>query len=202
MMNRDTHRTNQLHTRTITCEAFSRDDDLIDIEGTLIDVKHQPFTLPERGVLMPGDALHEMKFVITIDSDFYIRDAWTATLQSPYRICNAINDHYRQIIGLRIEPGFTSKVKQLFKGIDGCAHLTEMLPTMATIAYQVGWTPKNKQISNNNSSANSVNRPTPFGGCHALRYDGEVVKVYYPQHFKQSLSSETRELVSVETDAL
>ncbi len=185
-MNQATHRTKQLHTRTITCEAFARDDDLIDLEGTLIDVKHQPFTLPERGVMMPGEALHEMKFVITIDRDYFIRDAWTKTLQSPYRICNAINDHYRQIIGLRIESGFTRKVKQLFRGIEGCAHLTEMLPTMATIAFQVVWTSSDKRTSSENADADSVNRPTPLGGCHALRKDGEVVKLYYPQHFVQS----------------
>jgi hypothetical protein len=184
-MNLVTNRTKQLHTRTITCEAFSRDDDLIDIEGTLTDIKHQPFTLPERGVVLPGEALHEMKFVITIDRDYVIRDAKTITLQSPYKICNAINDKYKEIIGLRIESGFTRKIKKLFKGIDGCAHLTEMLPTMATIAFQVVWSTKEKQNSGNESEVDAVNRPTPFGGCHALRYDGEVVKQYFPQHFKQ-----------------
>jgi len=198
-MNPAAIRTKQLHTRTITCEAFSRDDDLIDIEGTLVDVKHQPFTLPEKGVVMPGEALHEMKFVITIDRDYFIRDAKAITLQSPYRICNAINDNYRQIIGLRIEPGFTKKVKKLFKGIDGCAHLTEMLPTMATIAFQVGWSSKDKQNSSNNSETNPVNRPTPFGGCHALRYDGEIVKLYFPQHFKQGIRSEAVESIGIET---
>ncbi len=196
-MNAAIHRTKKLHTRTITCEAFSRDDDLIDIEGTLIDVKHQPFTLPERGVLIPGDALHEMKFIITIDRDFVIRDASTITFQSPYRICSAINDKYRQIIGLRIEPGFTRKVKQLFKGIDGCAHLTEMLPTMATIAFQVGWSSKDKQNRSNISEDNSVNRPTPLGGCHALRYDGEVVRHYFPEHFKQSIATESSEAINL-----
>ena len=196
-MNKEIQRTKKLHTRTITCEAYSRDDDLIDIEGTLIDVKHQAFSLPERGVLMPGEALHEMKFVITIDRDFVIKDASTITLQSPYRICDAINDKYRQIIGLRIESGFTRKIKHLFKGIDGCAHLTEMLPTMATIAFQVGWSSKDKQNDSNNSEANSVNRPTPLGGCHALRFDGEVVKLYFPQHFKNSIATDSSEAIIV-----
>ncbi len=196
-MNRAANRTKQLHTRTITCEAFARDDDLIDIEGTLTDIKHQPFTLPERGVVMPGEALHEMKFIITIDRDYVIRDAKTITLQSPYRICNAINDSYRRIVGLRIESGFTRKVKQLFKGIDGCAHLTEMLPTMATIAFQVGWSNKDKQ-KNNNTEDDSVNRPTPFGGCHALRSDGEVVKLYYPEHFKPVGNNDIKGLNGVE----
>lgn len=184
MMNQISRRAKKLLTRTITCEAFSRDDDLIDIEGTLIDIKDQPFTLPERGVVRPGEALHEMKFVITIDRDYLIRDAKAITLQSPYRICNSINDNYRKLIGLRIESGFTKKVKQLFRGVDGCAHLTEMLPTMATIAFQAGWSTKDKQNSSNDFEANSANRSTPFGGCHALRYDGEVVKLYFPQHFK------------------
>jgi len=171
----------QVHTRTITCAAFVHSDGLVDIEGTLRDIKYQPLILPERGVVAPGEAVHEMKFVITIDRTFLIRDAQAITLQSPYQICGTINDTYRQIIGLRLEPGFTQKIKRLFRGISGCQHLTELLPPMATTAFQVVWA--SKETYSEIADSDSANRPTPLGGCHALRQDGDVVKLHFPQHY-------------------
>ena len=172
-----------LHTRTVTCAAFARDDDLIDIEGTLLDIKPYPFLLPERGVVQPGEAVHEMKLVITIDRSFLIVDAKAQTLHSPYRICSSINESYRQIIGLRIEPGFTQNIKRLFKGVSGCPHLSELLPPMATTAFQVLWASKEAY---SDPEGQSKNRPTPLGGCHALRHDGDVVRLYFPHHYRAS----------------
>ena len=176
----------QVHTRTITCAAFVHGDGLVDIEGTLRDIKYQPLILPERGVVAPGEAIHEMKLVITIDRTFLIRDAQAITLQSPYQICGEINDRYRQIIGLRIEPGFTQKIKRLFRGISGCQHLTELLPPMATTAFQVIWASK-ETYSEIDTGGDAANRPTPLGGCHALRQDGEVVRLHFPKHYVQAV---------------
>jgi len=174
-----------VHTRTITCTAFVRDDSLVDVEGTLLDIKHQPFVLAERGVVAAGEAIHEMKFVLTIDHDFVIRDAKAVTLQSPFKICSAINESYRQLIGLRIEPGFTRQVKQLFKGVAGCQHLTELLSPMVATAFQVKWAAKDNYIDKN-SDDNSINQTTPLDGCHALRQDGEVVKLHFPKYYLKS----------------
>ena len=174
----------QLHTRTITCEAFAHGDGLVDIEGTLLDIKHHQIVLPERGVVAPGEAVHEMKLVITIDRSFVIHDAKAMTQQSPYRICSTINDSYRQIIGLRIESGFTQKIKRMFRGVSGCSHLTELLPPMATTAFQVMWSSR-ETYSDKVLEGDTVNRPTPLGGCHALSQNGEVVKLYFPQHYQQ-----------------
>lgn len=176
----------QLHTRTIICEAFERNDGLIDIEGTLRDIKFLPFVLPERGLVNPGEAIHQMKLVITIDRGFVINDARAMTLDSPYSICGAINDSYRQIIGLQIAPGFTNQVKQLFRGVAGCSHMTELLPPMATTAFQVVWSSK-EEFSDVKPGDDPSKRTTPLGGCHALRQDGEVVRIHFPKHFQSSI---------------
>ncbi len=176
-----------IHTRTVSCEAFAREDELIDIEGTLLDIKPYPFELPERGVVPSGEAVHEMKLLITIDRSFLIHDAKAQTLHSPYRICGSITDSYRQIIGLRIEPGFTQNIKRLFKGINGCPHLSELLPSMATTAFQVIWASKEAY---SDPEGHSEKRPTPLGGCHALRHDGDVVRLYFPHHYRASVEIE------------
>lgn len=164
----------QVHLRRITCTGFLRDDGLWDIEGRLTDTKPEAVSLPEREV--PADEpIHDMLVCLTIDSEFVIRDAWARTRSSPYRVCGEIGASYEQLVGERIEPGFTQKVKRLFRGVLGCTHLTELLPPMATTAFQVLWTERAKA---RNSAATGT---SPLGGCHALRLDGEVVRLHFPE---------------------
>jgi hypothetical protein len=85
---------------------------------------------------------------------------------------------YRKLIGLRIEPGFNNTVKRLFRGTLGCTHVTELLPPMASTAFQVLWANERFEGAEQESSAR---RTSPLGGCHALRLDGNVVRTYFPQ---------------------
>ena len=165
----------ELHLRRIVCTGFERDDGRWDIEGRLTDTRPVPLPLPEKTVA-PGAAIHDMLVCLTIDRDFTIHDAWARTLAGPYRTCAEINQRYTQLIGLRIEPGFTGKVKRLFRGVLGCSHLTELLPPMATTAFQVRW-------SYPSVGRDVAGSTTPLGGCHALRLDGEVVQRYFRQGF-------------------
>ena len=47
-----------LHLRRITCEAFEREDGLLDIEGLLIDTKPTPVQLVTGRSIEPGSAIH------------------------------------------------------------------------------------------------------------------------------------------------
>ena len=161
----------QIHLRRISCAGFARDDGLWDIEGRLIDTKPEPVNLPDRRV-EADEAIHEMLVCLTIDREFMIHDAWARTLHSPYRTCGAINASYAQLIGLRIQPGFTQTVKRLFRGTLGCTHLTELVPPMATTAFQALWNERKPSPG-----------PSPLDGCHALRRDGEVVRIHFPHAF-------------------
>ena len=79
-----------------------------------------------------------------------------------------IADSYDRLVGLRIGPGFTMTVKRLFRGVEGCSHMIELLPPMATTAFQILW-------SRPNAYGASAEGQTPLGGCHALRLDGPLV---------------------------
>jgi hypothetical protein len=166
----------QVHLRRITCTGFQREDGLWDIEGRLTDTKPEAVSLPEREVAA-DEAIHDMLVCLTIDREFVIRAAWARTLSGPYRVCGEINASYGQLVGVRIEPGFTQNVKRLFRGVLGCTHLTELLPPMATTAYQVLWTERSKA---RDSAATGT---SPLGGCHALRLDGEVVRLHFSEGF-------------------
>ena len=62
-----------LHTRTVTCCGYQRDDGLWDIEGHLVDVKTYGFDNDHRGVVNAGEPVHEMWLRLIIDDDLEIQ---------------------------------------------------------------------------------------------------------------------------------
>lgn len=167
----------KIHLRRIQCEGFQRDDGLIDIEGTLMDEKPFPTKLPGRS-LDANEAIHLMSICLTIDSQFLIHAVRTQTTHSPYPQCREVTSRYESLIGMRIEPGFTRQVKRMFRGTAGCSHMTELLPSIATTAYQIVWNDPNYPDPKLNEPTGSG--PSPIDGCAALRRDGDVVKLYFP----------------------
>ncbi len=166
-----------VHLRRIICEGFERQDGRFDIEGTLIDTKPIALALPERE-LAANAPIHQMTLRLTVDRQFLIHEAQARTVHGPYRVCGDITDSYRKLVGLRIEPGFTKTVKRLFRGVLGCSHITELLPPMATVAFQILWSePEGFGAADD---AAGRRRSSPLGGCHALRLDGEVVRLHFP----------------------
>lgn len=174
-------RRQQLHLRRISCEGFLREDGLIDIEGLLIDTKPVPLQLVNKSVAA-GGPIHQMRVRLTIDRDRRIVDAQAFSEHTPYPDCMEVEAAYRQLIGLRIEPGFTKTVKRLFRGTAGCSHMTELLPPMASTAFQVLWADGNFDSVDPEGSRQ---RSSPLGGCYALRLDGAIVKTHFPRQFKE-----------------
>lgn len=170
-----------LHLRRISCEGFLREDGLIEIEGLLIDTKPVPLQLVNKD-LPAGAPIHQMRVRLTIDSERRIVDANAWSEHTPYPDCMEVEAGYRQLIGMRIEPGFTREVKRLFRGTRGCSHMTELLPPMASTAFQVMWADGD---FNTVDAQGSAQRTSPLGGCHALRLDGHIVKTYFPAQFKE-----------------
>lgn len=169
-----------VHSRRISCEGFVRDDGLYEVEGLLVDTKPQPLHLVNRNV-PAGEPIHQMRVRLTIDRDRFIVDARAFSEHHPYETCAEVEAGYRRLIGLRVEPGFTRQVKRLFRGVEGCTHMTELLPTMASTLFQVIWADGSYAQADQEALAAPVGN-SPLGGCHALRLDGHVVRTYFPRH--------------------
>ena len=76
-----------LHTRTVTCYGYQRDDGLWDIEGHLVDVKTYGFDNDHRGVVNAGEPVHEMWLRLSIDDDLEIQECEAVTDHAPYAMC-------------------------------------------------------------------------------------------------------------------
>jgi len=125
-----------IHNRTIVCQGYRRADGLWDIEGRLVDTKAYPFANSWRTEVKPGEPLHEMLIRLTLDEHYLVLAIEAATEHSPHGACGDILPNFQRLVGERVGPGWTKRVKQLIGGAEGCAHHVEMLGNLATVAFQ------------------------------------------------------------------
>lgn len=167
-----------LHQRVITCQGYRRDDGLLDIEGHLEDSKSYPFRNRDRGEIPAGEPVHGMWLRLTIDEELQVRDAEASTEYAPYAVCPRITPNFKRLVGLRIGAGWMREVRKRVGGVEGCTHLVELLGPIATTAYQ---TLAGQRKGRDSKAPNA--RPFFLDSCHALKSDGEVVKLHWPAHF-------------------
>ena len=168
-----------IHSRRIDCTGFRRADGLWDIEGCLIDTRTQAMETFGRGIISPGEHLHEMWIRMTVDNKLEVKDITARTVHAPYPACPHFPDRFNKLVGQRIEPGWTAKVRLLLGGKWGCTHLVELLGPIATTAVQTvyAWRGEVGQHLNDD-----VSPPKDFvNTCHTLMEGGQAVQMLWPE---------------------
>src|SRR5258705_2904234 len=192
------------HRRAIRAEAYEREDGLWDIEARLTDEKPRDVTLAS-GIRPNGQPIHELWLRITIDRKLNVVDAEASSGWVPYPgLCQVSNPAYRALIGLNLLNNFRRDANRLLGGTAGCTHLTELCAVLPTAAIQAFagdvWntnkgTPGEKAGSgsadteaagqhaagNGQAEESTAQPPFQLGRCHALRFDGEAVRQFYPR---------------------
>ncbi|MGB0664081.1 MAG: DUF2889 domain-containing protein [Pontibacterium sp.] len=170
------------HTRRVTCQGYLREDGLWDIEGHLLDTKSHAMALKEKkdGLLEAGEPLHEMAIRITIDLELNILDVHATMDHTPFKMCPDIALSYKHLIGVQIAPGFTRKVRDMFGGVNGCAHLVELLGPIATTAYQATHQTRAEQ----NNWSDGGEKPSMLDTCHTMDSRGPIVETYWPHFYE------------------
>ena len=168
-----------LHTRTITIDGYEREDGLFEIEGHLTDVKHFDVNAAHFS-RKAGDPVHDMKLRLTLDGEMNIVDAFAVTDGMPYiDECNKITPDYgEKLKGQKIAAGFRVFLAGLFGKLKGCAHMTELLGSMAPAAIQAMYGQGRAKVADPNK------KPFQLDGCHALDTRGPVVAQFYPRWFQ------------------
>ena len=165
-----------LHTRSVVCEGFRRDDGLFDLEARLVDTKPQPYALMT-GVRAPGDPIHDMVVRVTIDRGFTIHGVEATMPSVPYPGgCDAIAAAYAKLVGANLAKGFRAAVKERLGGVAGCSHLTELVGHLPTAAVQMfaGLVPED----------DGRHKPFQLDRCHALESHSETVRRWYPKWYR------------------
>lgn len=173
------------HTRSIKLDGYEREDGLWDIEAHLTDIKSYDIENQWRNGIAAGEPIHEMWVRLTIDDTFYVRDVEAVTDNSPFEMCPIITDAYKQLIGIRIGPGWRRAINEKVKGKLGCTHITELLGPLATVSFQTLM--GNIQKNANKAKVNKEHvKPMVINSCHAWAEDSEVVKMHLPEFYKEN----------------
>ena len=167
-----------VHTRQIVCKGYHRNDGLWDIEGSLVDTRNEEMETFGRGKIPPGEHLHEMWLRMTVDSELTVQAIEAKTVFAPYPACPNFPDRFDKLVGERIEPGWTAKVRLILGGRRGCTHLVELLGPLATTAVQTVYAWRGETAGH---LPDSVSPPDDFiNTCHALAEDSSVVARLWP----------------------
>ncbi|MEO5372902.1 MAG: DUF2889 domain-containing protein [Alphaproteobacteria bacterium] len=172
--------------RTMVCAGYRRADGLWDIEGYLKDIRTYDFPTHDRGMLKPGEPLHEMSIRITIDEDFLIHEVEAIIDFGPASLCGDVAADFKVLKGMRIGKGFNRQVRDLLGGAKGCVHLVDLMGPVATAACQALFSEREKKAATDPNR----DRPPILDQCHALASDGPVVRRFWPQFYTGSDASE------------
>jgi len=171
-----------IHNRDIQCRGFARDDGLWDIEGHLVDTKSYSFANTDRGGISSGEAIHDIRVRLTVDSDLTVHDIQASIENGPYTICENICSAFQSIKGLSIKPGWRRDVLKRVGGIRGCTHITDLLlGPLAVTAWQTVGPAREKR----SSVSDKGERPALLGTCHALKDNSPIVKRDWPDFYRE-----------------
>ena len=172
---------NLAHTRVVTCRGYLRDDGLLDIEGRIVDTKPYRFRNRDRGGWIEADEpLHDMSVRLTISEDREVIAVEAVIDASPYNYCKQIVEVAQNLVGLRIEPGWTAKSTRAMGANRGCTHLTQLLGPVATTAIQTLASMRHHRDENKADRS-----PNQFlNTCHSYADDSPVVREHWPEYFR------------------
>ena len=158
----------RMHQRSVKLDGYKRVDGLWDIEARLVDTKDQDYPLSS-GLRKPGEA---------VEDKMNILDAVACTDAAPYMgACETIAPDYSKIVGLNLFHGFRKAVKELFGSTRGCAHVSELLMFLPTVALQTFAS----EVPDNDDSKH---KPYQLDRCHALESHTDTVRRFYPRWYR------------------
>ena len=168
------------HTRVVTCHGYQRDDGLWDIEGRIVDTKPYRFQNQDRGGWIEADEpLHDMSIRLTINLELEVVDADAVIDDSPYNYCKSVAQMAKNLIGLKIEHGWTNRSKQAMGDNSGCTHLTQLLGPVATTAIQTITSEKIRRSKDQKRRGSAAFIDT----CHSYAADSPVIKQHWPDYY-------------------
>lgn len=173
-----------LHTRSIVCEGFHRNDGLWDIEARIVDTKTYAYEEQDRGLRKAGDPVHHMAVRLTLDNAMVVHAIEVGMPETPYATCLTAIPAFQGLVGKKVGQGWRRAVNDCVGGTAGCTHVRELLFPMATVAFQTlgGWKEKEDAAEGlEQAPTNASGRPYFLDGCKSWATDGPVVARLHPQ---------------------
>jgi hypothetical protein len=171
-----------VHTRSVEYRGYRREDGLWDIEAELTDTRGYDHARPDRGTMLAGVPVHGMTIRLTVDDTMKVSDIAVGMPAAPFAECQQAKAPMSRLIGATLASGWRKTIEGALGGVQGCAHLRELLFSMATVAYQTIplYLAHLRRLEGH--PERQLKRPPPhLGQCIAWDFDGPVVKRLRPQ---------------------
>ncbi len=169
-----------IHSRTVQCEGYLREDGLWEVEAALLDVKpfaHDDF---ERGRRQPGDPVHKMSIRLAVDDHLVIVEASAAMDDVPYATCNDVPPRVAALVGLKLGGGWRAAVRARLDKRAACTHLTELIgPAITTLFQSMSY--RDMETLSADRKNTRAQKPYFVDGCWSWRADGPTLRKYFPQ---------------------
>lgn len=126
----------KIQTRSIEVNTYEQDNQKLIVEGELKDRHLNPYRLAT-GEKRPAGIVHHFSIRLLLDiPSFMIEEIDVQMLNVPHQECLEIADSLSPVRGLRITGGFALKLRELAGNVKGCSHLTALLTSMVSAAFQ------------------------------------------------------------------
>lgn len=169
-------RDRKIHGRQIAISTYAYGADAVVVEGRLTDNRHVKTYYFSDGRSRPPGVVHDLVIRMVVKGAGLVIEDIDADMETvPREDCREIADALKKVIGMKIQAGFTEKVKEKVGGAKGCTHLVSLLLTMAPAAVQGAWSAVARQPVD----------PAKYSGaalrflentCWVWRSDGELMQ--------------------------
>lgn len=170
------------HRRTIDVQVFARGEGLWEVDALLIDVRSHDAPMAD-GIRPAGVPIHELLLRLVVDRRLDIVEAGSESRWIPYADhCGDHGDAYAGLVGLNLTRGFRRAVHERLGGVRGCTHLTELAQVLPTAVIQA----LAGEVIDVRGTGPDAPQPFQIDRCHALRSDGDAVRLHYPRWYRQT----------------
>ncbi len=127
------------HERMITMRTFEAGEKHVIVEGQLIDDRLTD-TYFLSGEKHPAGPIHHfvIRILLRVD-DMVIEEIEGEALTVPREVCRETMETLQRIKGLSLTKGYSTKVRGLLGGAEGCSHMVMLLIAMGPAALQGLW---------------------------------------------------------------
>jgi hypothetical protein len=185
----------ELTKRDIVCRAFVRQDGLIDVEGSLFDVRGYDTDNRWRGVVRAGNPVHAMHVRLTLGDDRIVRAVAVAMEQAPFPVCREVEPNLQRLVGLAIGSGFNREMHSRIGHTAGCTHIVTLVQALANVAvHALAGKARHAGASSTDLSVfggRLPGRPPLIDTCHSYAAGSPIVKVLFPEHYRSAGGSRT-----------
>jgi hypothetical protein len=177
----------KLHNRHLDISTYEYDAETVLVEGRLSDERlRQAYDFNDK--YHPPGIIHDLVVFMRVHRvKMTIVDIQSEMLTVPQPQCKEVEDSLKPLRGMKINAGFTERVRAAVGGKQGCTHLVALLLAMAPVTIQgifatIGEKPADPALFS--EPILKVLKDT----CWTWRSDGELIKEMRKKKEKVSTS--------------